>query len=118
MSLYEYRIRVVSVYDGDTLRADIDLGFFTWRMNEQFRLYGVNTPELRGGTAETKRRAIEARDFVRKWVSNHEGMTAVTDRDRSGKYGRFLATIYNKNRLCLNDELIRLGYAVPYMRDR
>ncbi len=35
---YVYDARVVSVYDGDTIRVDIDLGFNLWLHNESIRL--------------------------------------------------------------------------------
>jgi len=59
---YVRRVRVISNYDGDTIRADIDLGFGQWSHNQTFRLYGINTPELRGGTAETKQAGRDAKD--------------------------------------------------------
>lgn len=44
MHLYHYRARLVSVYDGDTIRVDLDLGMGIWRNNIALRLYGINTP--------------------------------------------------------------------------
>ena len=47
-ALYHYRAVVISVYDGDTCRMDIDLGLDIWQKNEKIRLVRINTPELRG----------------------------------------------------------------------
>jgi endonuclease YncB( thermonuclease family) len=47
--LYTYKAQITEVYDGDTVTADIDLGFHTWRRDEKLRLYEINAPEMRGG---------------------------------------------------------------------
>lgn len=46
--LYEYRADTRRVVDGDTVDVDIDLGFNVWLRNERLRLYGIDTPELKG----------------------------------------------------------------------
>ena len=45
--MYEYRVKVVKVIDGDTVDIDIDLGFNTWIKNERVRIMGIDTPESR-----------------------------------------------------------------------
>ena len=64
--MYEYNAIITSVYDGDTLTANVDLGLKVWHNGAKLRLLGVDTPEMRGGTKEEKIRAIAARDFVRE----------------------------------------------------
>lgn len=109
---YQYEANVVSVYDGDTLRADVDLGFNTWRMNEPFRLYGIDTPELRGVDATTKAKGIAARNALRKRILNQD-IVLCSIKDKAGKYGRYLAVIWlgGEN---INDWLIKEGHAIPY----
>ena len=46
--MYEYCAKVVSVYDGDTITVDIDLGFGIVLKKQKLRLLGINTPEVRG----------------------------------------------------------------------
>ena len=41
--MYEYKAQVVSVYDGDTLTVDIDLGFEVWLRKQKIRLAGIDT---------------------------------------------------------------------------
>jgi len=91
--MYEYRAFVTAVYDGDTLTVDIDLGFGVVLKKQKLRLKGIDTPELRGGTEETKALAREARDFVRERVLNKPVLLR-TFKDKSGKYGRWLALVY------------------------
>ena len=45
--MYEYRIEIVKVIDGDTVDVNIDLGFGVWMKKERVRLYGIDTPESR-----------------------------------------------------------------------
>ena len=119
--LYNYRIsKVVSVYDGDTITVDIDLGFNMIMRKQKLRLYGIDTPEMRG---EEKVEGKKVRDFVRGllledpdgdiWIKSYK--------DKSGKYGRWLATVYfRKNQeseyINLNELLVETGRAVEYMR--
>ncbi len=91
--LYFYRAEVVSVYDGDTCHVNIDLGFNTKLMNEKIRLSGINAPELRGDERE---KGLASRDFLRKLILNKE-IFLETEKDRKGKYGRYLGTIWFKN---------------------
>ena len=65
MSLYTYQAKVVGVYDGDTVKVDIDQGFSDWKHDQVLRLYGVNTPELKG---DSKEEGTKVRNFVRNWL--------------------------------------------------
>lgn len=57
LELYKYCAKVMSVYDGDTIRVDIDLGLKTWIKNESIRLNRINAPEgkILGGNLARKR---------------------------------------------------------------
>lgn len=109
--LYYYRARVISVYDGDTLRVDIDLGLSTWVKNEKLRLARIDAPELRG---EEREHGLAARDFLISKVLNQE-IILETIKDRKGKYGRYLAELWIKNEtgeyININDLLVQEGHA-------
>ena len=45
VSPYYYKGVLRRVIDGDTIVADIDLGFDVALKKQNFRLYGINTPE-------------------------------------------------------------------------
>ena len=81
--LYYYRAKIVSVYDGDTCRADIDLGMGIWVRNEKLRLLRINAPEMRG---DEKAAGKVSRDFLRELVLGRE-VFIQTWKDRRGKYG-------------------------------
>lgn len=108
--LYHYRARVVSVYDGDTLRADIDLGMYIWVRNEKIRLARINAPELRG---DERPAGLASRDFLREQVLDKEVLLQ-TRKDRKGKYGRYLAEVWlaeGDSWININDLLVEKGFA-------
>lgn len=109
--MFEYNAIVRSIYDGDTLRADLDLGFNVWAKNEPLRLYGINTPELRG---ETLTEARKSRDWLLEQIPIGTEIIVKTIKDKKEKYGRYLAIIYVDGRN-LNEELVANGLAVPYI---
>lgn len=115
--LYRYRATYVKNYDGDTVDVSIDLGLGVWKMNERLRLFGIDTPELRGGNEQTRAKAREAKNYVSRALSGAMDIIIETHKDRSGKYGRLLAVIHylpvgGSNYACLNDELVSEGLAV------
>jgi len=108
---YHYRIdKVVKIYDGDTITVDIDLGFGIVLRNQMLRLYGVDTPELRG---EEKVLGYKVRDEVRKMIAKGYVITIKTIKDKKGKYGRWIVVVFidGKN---LNKHLIKSGYGQEY----
>jgi len=113
---YVRRIIVHKIYDGDTItKSDVDLGFGSWMHNQRFRLYGINTPELRGGTEETRQSGREARDWLRARL-NGSDVFVRSYKGKKGKYGRFLAELFVEG-VNINQEMVRLGLATRYMDD-
>lgn len=102
----QYRARIVSVYDGDTITADVDLGLGIELTNQKFRLLGVDTPELRG---EERELGLQVRDEVRKLLPEGSEVLLITDRDKKGKYGRWLVVVIANN-LNVNEWLVSKGY--------
>lgn len=126
-----YECKVLDVYDGDTLTLCIELrGFGITKFS--CRLLGIDTSEMRGGTMETKRLAVEARNVLVEMISdikldkNKEykrddirvllGNSSKTCRvvfDSMDKYGRPLVCIYN-NGIDINQWMINNNYAKKY----
>lgn len=109
--MYEYRARIRSIYDADTLRADIDCGFGVWINDMALRLAGINAPELGhpGGKA--------ARDWLRNLLPAGTEITIRTQKDKTEKYGRMLADIWDRDGAygdSVNDMLIDAGHALPW----
>tara|TARA_R110000772_G_scaffold258640_1_gene375920 strand:- start:9 stop:362 length:354 start_codon:yes stop_codon:yes gene_type:complete len=90
--LFNYRAIVTGVYDGDSITIDIDLGFNNWKKNQKVRLFGINTPEIRG---EERPDGLVARDRLRELILDKE-IIITSYKDKSGKYGRWLATVFLK----------------------
>jgi len=105
-NLYHYRGIVTKVYDGDTITVDVDLGFHVSLKGEKFRLYRINTPEVRG---PEKDQGIISRDWLRDRILDKEVML-VTVKDKKGKYGRWLADVWIDD-VNVNDELVSNGLA-------
>ena len=59
--------------------------------NQKIRLYGIDTPELRG---EEKEAGLEAKAALMKWLPIGSEFELKTWKDSKGKYGRWLGTIF------------------------
>lgn len=109
VDLYKYRAKITEVYDGDTVTADIDLGFRIWIRGEKLRLHGIDAPEVRGATREN---GLKSRDYLRKMVLN-KTLIIETIKDKKGKWGRYLAIIWLDGKR-VNEIMIENGFAIKY----
>lgn len=110
-SLYTYKAKVLSVYDGDTYTLKFDLGFKI-SVEHKVRMLYIDTPELRG---EEREAGLVVRDVVREHILGKE-VVVKTHRDKSGKYGRYLVELYIEEMdQMYNIWLIDNGHAEPYM---
>lgn len=112
--MYHYRIlgKSLNITDGDSFRADIDLGFRIWHFAQAFRLYGVDAPEMHTTTLEAGRAAKA--EFVRL-MSGHEWLYVRTSKDSKDKYGRWLALVFTDPNVTdeaesINQQLLRGGF--------
>jgi len=92
LDLYNYRAHVTGVYDGDSITVDIDLGFNVWMRNQKIRLFGIDTPEIRG---EEREQGLIAKDRVWDLILDKD-IILTSYKDKAGKYGRWLGTILVK----------------------
>lgn len=105
----KYRAFIRTVYDGDTVTADIELGFGVLLTKQKLRLSCVSAPEVRG---EQRPAGLATRDALRdkilkKWVEVESASF------KKGKYGRWLVEIFQEGE-SLNDWLIESGFAKKY----
>lgn len=100
------RCAVQRVIDGDTLKLRVDQGLSTYR-DIYVRLAHVNTPEIRHADGP------RARDRVAELVAR-EPLTVTTVRDRTERYGRYLAEITNADGIDIGAQLLAEGLATPY----
>ena len=103
--------KVISVYDGDTFRVNIDSLPPIVGKNIPIRLEGVDTPEINGKCQYEKDLALEARDFVRSKLSN--AVEILLNDLQRGKYFRIVAKVYTDG-VSLEEELLQNGLAYQY----
>lgn len=103
--------RVVSVYDGDTIRVDIEGWPPIVGRSIPVRLRGVDTPEIRGKCPREKHLAAKAREWLRTQLLVADTV-ALMNIER-GKYFRLVATVLVDDR-DVAAELIGLGLGRPY----
>ena len=105
MKPYFYKAKIISVYDGDTVTAIIDLGFqITNKI--KIRLDGINAPEIRG---KQRPEGLKSRDYLRSLILDKD-VIIQTLRDKKGKYGRYIGIIHLKDEN-VNELLVESGYA-------
>ena len=106
----ELKAKVVSVYDGDTVKCVFPLHDKLYKWN--CRLSGVDTPELRTRNKNEKKFGFEVRDYLREKILNKLVKIECGEFD---KYGRLLIKIKCEDEDCsVNDWLINNEYAFSY----
>jgi len=120
--MYEYRVNVIKIVDGDTVDVDIDLGFGVWLKDERVRIMGIDTPESRtkdkvekkfGLAAKARLKSLLGKQAILKTQVNKSG------EDMKGKFGRILGDFeaYDAKRdrhTMVTEILIDEGHAVAY----
>ena len=113
---YIYRIRTISkVVDGDTIDADIDLGFDI-SLSKRIRLAGIDTPESRTTNVKEKTMGLESKEWLKKALEGAKDIIIKTELpDSTEKYGRIIGHLFiNGQETSLNNQMITSGYALAY----
>tara|TARA_B100001287_G_scaffold276446_1_gene287288 strand:+ start:3922 stop:4359 length:438 start_codon:yes stop_codon:yes gene_type:complete len=100
--------KIISVYDGDTVKAIFPLNGVLYKWN--CRLTGIDTPEIRTSDRLQKKFGYEVRDHLRNKILNKVVTLKCQDLD---KYGRLLTEIWIGEQN-INQWLIDSGYAFAY----
>ena len=105
----------IRVYDGDTFYSEmLDCGWGLAAIKPKFRIARIDTPE-KGWRAQTDREralAIEARDFLKKLITESDQVLVYSE-DGRGKYGRWLVEVVCDG-VNAGDALIEAGLARRY----
>ena len=117
--MYSYKINLLRVVDGDTIDAEIDLGFDI-KVKKRIRFVGINTPESRTRNLEEKARGLAAKDRVKQLLEGCENINLKSH--GVGKFGRCLGEIFldrvdgseKLTLVSLNELLISENHAVEY----
>ena len=122
--MYEYRVEVLKIIDGDTVDVDIDLGFGVWLKNERVRLYGIDTPESRTRDLEEKKLGLAAKERLKELLKDDVYLRTMVGRggeDMKGKFGRILGDFVSQyeqgtgwGQMSATEILIKEGHAVAY----
>ena len=113
---YIYRIKSVGrVVDGDTIDADIDLGFDI-SLTKRIRLAGIDTPESRTKDLDEKKLGLDAKEWLKHQLEDAFDVVIRTEKpDSTEKYGRIIGHLFiNGQDESLNNQMITEGYALPY----
>ena len=107
---FVYRATLDRVVDGDTLDADLQLGFSVVLHKQRIRLAGIDTPESRTRNLEEKALGLKAKDRL---IELCTGTFKVKSLGK-GKYGRILGIPYTADGEDICQKLIQEGHAVEY----
>ncbi|MCE6966950.1 thermonuclease family protein, partial [Cereibacter sphaeroides] len=88
--VYLYRADIVRVIDGDTVVADIDLGFSMWLRDQRLRLFGIDAPEDSTEEGKVVTAAVRARvEGKSLYICSIKAKRSETQAEDS--FGRYLA---------------------------
>jgi micrococcal nuclease len=105
--IFTYNAKVIRVVDGDTIYAEIDLGFHV-KIVEMFRFSKIDTPEIyRPRNKSELKHGQEAKIFLENLILDKD---IVLVSKKTGKYGRWIADIYLETGENVQDLLIENGF--------
>lgn len=100
-----YNCKVERVIDGDTFYAEVDLGLHA-SLKCMFRLNNVDTPETHRPKSENERHHGKlATKFTTEWFTASDN-NVIVKTHKTGKFGRYLADVFNSDGECLNKLLV------------
>jgi micrococcal nuclease len=106
MKKYEYKAKVIEVIDGDTVKLDVDLGFYT-HLHIRGRLGNINAPEGKN---------TEAAKFLAEYLPVGCSVL-ISVKKTQEKYGRWVVEIFKEGEsmsTSLNSLLLARGLVNPY----
>jgi len=118
-----YEITLTRIVDGDTIIADIDLGFDIILKSQTIRLNGIDTPEIHSEDEIEKKQGLISKQKLTELLTNQNSPLAFNPKNNiilfveknnyKDKYGRVLGTIFVST-ININEYLISNSYAVAY----
>jgi len=70
--MYDYKVEIVRVVDGDTVDVNIDLGFGVWLRKERVRMMGIDTPESRTRDKVEKKFGLAAKQALKELLARQQ----------------------------------------------
>ena len=115
--MYEYKVNILKVVDGDTVDVDIDLGFGSWLRNERVRIVGIDCPESRTSDRIEKVFGEAAKQRLTSLLSSEAILISQVSKmgvNMKGKFGRILGDFRTINDQVVSTTLMEEGHAVAY----
>ena len=115
--MYEYKVKVVKVVDGDTVDVDIDLGFGVWLKDERVRIMGIDTPESRTRDKVEKKFGLASKARLKELLDKTAILKTQVNKngeDMKGNFGRILGDFVSNDGRMVTDILVEEGHAVAY----
>lgn len=120
--LYTYRAEVLTVHDGDTVDALLDLGVDTKRHIKRVRLNGLDCPELHTVTPDGRQLGVEAREYLVALLARGPVLMRTHKGHEYEKFGGLLADVYvvlpDGSELHANQAMLDAGHGVGYHGER
>lgn len=104
-------MKVVEVYDGDTIFIDLPDQHPLFGRRMGVRIFGIDTPEKRSKNACEKKKAAEAQAVLEKILNKATSVDIVNV--QKDKFFRILGEVVVDGRPVI-DDLIKLKLAYPY----
>jgi len=111
--MFEYKVYIQRVVDGDTVDVDIDLGFGVILKKERVRIMGIDTPESRTRDKVEKKFGLASKARLKE-ILGKEAVLVCKEYDAKGKFGRVLGDFTTNDGRMVTDVLIEEGHAVAY----
>ena len=109
--MYEYRAKLIKIIDGDTIDAEIDLGF-NISVKKRVRFLGINAPETRTRDLVEKRAGLKVKSRLEALFDASDG-TFTLKSHGVGKFGRCLGEIFI-DKVNINELLLKEGLVTKY----
>lgn len=118
--MYNYNATCIRVVDGDTIDAEIDLGFDI-KVTKRIRLGGINAPESRTRNKVEKKLGLAAKERLIEIMDGAANCFELESTEL-GKFGRVIGRLHIDKiagkdvitKVCVNDCLVKEGHAVEY----
>lgn len=111
--VYIYDAEVEKIVDGDTVDLLVSLGFRV-QMKLRFRLARINAAEMSDPRVEIKDKALKGKERLALLLKNPSVTIQSSKPLNEDKYGRWLAEIYTKTGVNVNQVMLDEGLAKIY----
>ena len=112
--MYTYKAKLLRVIDGDTVDAEIDLGFGVY-MKQRVRMFGINTPDSRSKDTDEKEKGLASKQRLTELLTREFVIETILN--KRSKCGRVLGILYIENadsKINVNEQMVADGFAVEY----